>query len=200
VVLVLKSAKVIGIPVDATARTGALGWLQKVADGPEKGLAKYQPGRPVDPTMTAEAWVCRQFLGVGGPGPASSEAAGFLLQHGPARDPYNVYYWYYGTLAMYQDGGDSWTRWNAQVRDGLVRRQRVSGHLAGSWDPDDSKWGNLGGRPYATALAALTLEVYYRYLRLYDEPKSAPILAPAPERPVDPTLRRAGTSSRPGRR
>lgn len=200
VVLVLKSAKVVGIPVDPAAPAGALGWLRKVADGSAQGLAKYQPGRPVDPTMTAEAWVCRQFLGAGGPGPASTEASKFLLEHGPARDPYNIYYWYYGTLAMYQDGGDAWTRWNAQVRDELVRRQRIRGHQAGSWDPDDSKYGSLGGRIYGTALATLTLEVYYRYLRLYDEPKSAPILAPAPERPIDPTLRRAGNAARAGRR
>jgi hypothetical protein len=46
-----------------------------------------------------------------------------------------------------------------------------SGHRAGSWDPDDSLYGAKGGRIYCTALAALSLEVYYRYLRLYDEPK-----------------------------
>ena len=32
----------------------------------------------------------------------------------------------------------------------------------GSWDPN-SKWGRQGGRIYSTALAILTLEVYYRY-------------------------------------
>ena len=41
----------------------------------------------------------------------------------------------------------------------------------GSWDPDGSLYGTKGGRIYCTTLAALTLEVYYRYLRLYDEPK-----------------------------
>ena len=80
---------------------------------------------------------------------------------------------------MYQHGGEPWSRWNAQVRDQLVRRQRRDGHQAGSWDPDDSLYGTRGGRIYSTALAALTLEVYYRYLRLYDEPKLPPSLAPA---------------------
>ena len=97
------------------------------------------------PTMTAEAWVCRQFLGVGGPGPASTEAARSLLENGPDRGTYNLYYWYYGTLAMYQHGGDAWSRWDAQVRDQVVRRQRVKGHAAGSWDPDDSMYGARGG-------------------------------------------------------
>jgi hypothetical protein len=171
VVLALKSAKVVGIPVSASVQNGTLAWLNKVSSGPAHGLARYQPHEAVTATMTAEAWVCRQFLGVGGPGPASTEAAGFLLTHRPDRDPYNLYYWYYGTLAMYQHGGDAWTRWNAEVRDQIVRRQIVSGHKAGSWDPDDSIYGAKGGRIYCTALATLTLEVYYRFLRLYDDPK-----------------------------
>ncbi|HWE37873.1 MAG TPA: hypothetical protein VG406_14990 [Isosphaeraceae bacterium] len=195
-VLSLKSAKVGGIDVPGATRDGALGWLDDVAKGEESGLASYRSARverraeylKVTPTMTAEAWVCRQFLGVGGPGPASDEAAEYLLAHGPKREVYNLYYWYYGTLAMFQHGGEPWARWNAQVRDGLVRRQRTSGHMAGSWDPDDSDYGKLGGRVYCTALAALTLEVYYRYLRLYDAPEADPLLAPAP----DPVLRRAG--------
>jgi hypothetical protein len=196
-VMALKSAKVGGIDVPGDTRDGALGWLDDVASGEEGGLASYRNAKverlhreylKITPTMTAEAWVCRQFLGVGGPGPASDEAAEYLLAHGPDREVYNLYYWYYGTLAMFQHGGDPWARWNAQVRDGLVRRQHASGHMAGSWDPDDSDYGKLGGRVYCTALAALTLEVYYRYLRLYDAPESDPLLAPAP----DPVLRRAG--------
>jgi hypothetical protein len=177
VVMALKSAKVVGIPVSASVRTGTLTWLNRVASGSQQGLARYQPNEPVTPTMTAEAWVCRQFLGVGGPGPASSEAADYLLVHSPNHDPYNLYFWYYGTLAMYQHGGDSWTRWNTEVRDQVVRRQQTSGHKAGSWDPDDSLYGAKGGRIYCTALATLTLEVYYRFLRLYDDPNLPPATA-----------------------
>ena len=40
------------------------------------------------------------------------------------------------------------------------------GPLAGSWDNSDL-WGSYGGRVYTTALATLTLEVYYRFLPLY---------------------------------
>ena len=117
------------------------------------------------------------------------------------RDSYNLYYWYYGTLAMYQHGGDAWYRWNAQVRDAVVRRQRDRGHSAGSWDPDVSPYGAKGGRVYCTALAALSLEVYYRYLRLYDEPKIPPALAPARPRDLDrdPAVGRRGEAARPTR-
>ena len=169
----LKSAKEVGIPIpgEPSVRRGTLLWLEKVATGQSKGLARYQPWEPVTPTMTAEAWVCRQFLGVGGPGPASSEAADFLLRNDSDRGKTNVYYWYYATLALYQHGGEPWSRWNAQIRDQIVGLQSSSGHQTGSWEPDGSLYGSKGGRIYCTTLAALTLEVYYRYLRLYDEPK-----------------------------
>jgi hypothetical protein len=173
VVMALKSAGEIGLPIpgQASIRRGTLAWLDKVATGQDRGLARYQPWEPVTPTMTAEAWVCRQFLGVGGPGLASSEAATSLLKNESDRGDSNFYYWYYGTLAMYQHGGEPWTRWNAHLRDRIVSLQRPTGHQAGSWDPDESMYGARGGRIYCTTLAALTLEVYYRYLRLYDEPR-----------------------------
>jgi hypothetical protein len=93
---------------------------------------------------------------------------------------------------MYQHGGEAWSTWNARVRDEVVRRQRARGHMAGSWDPDDSPYGTKGGRIYGTALATLTLEVYYRFLRLYEPAPPAPVApAPAPA-PADGGTRRAG--------
>jgi hypothetical protein len=44
----------------------------------------------------------------------------------------------------------------------LVPSQIEDGPNAGSWDPD-MEWGGYGGRVYSTALAAMCLEVYYRY-------------------------------------
>jgi hypothetical protein len=41
------------------------------------------------------------------------------------------------------------------------------GPLAGSWDPDPV-WGGHGGRVYSTALAAMTLEVYYRHAPIHE--------------------------------
>ncbi|APW63625.1 prenyltransferase/squalene oxidase repeat-containing protein [Paludisphaera borealis] len=172
VVMALKSAKEIGIPIanQASLEKGAALWLDKVASGDAKGLGRYQPWDDVTPTMTAEAWACRQFLGLGGPGPSSAEAAAYLLKHESDKGDTNVYYWYYATLAMYQHGGQPWKQWNDRVRNRLVGLQRKSGHQAGSWDPDASVYGERGGRIYCTTLAALSLEVYYRYLRLYDKP------------------------------
>jgi hypothetical protein len=196
VVMVLKSASEVGIEVPSTAVQSARNWLQRVADGDAEGLARYQPSRPADPVMSAEAWVCRQFLGFGGPGAASTEAAAYLLQHPPSADAFNSYYWYYATLAMYQGGGPAWDRWNPLVRDTLVSLQHREGHKAGSWDPDPTRYGTHGGRVYATALAAMTLEVYYRYLRLYVSEAGVAggsPLAPRPSGSGDDALRRAGS-------
>ena len=190
-VMALKSGRTVGIPIPPETQAGILGWLKTVSNERDGGLAFYNfdaSGTKVTPTMTAEAWACRQFLEVGGPGLASAEAAGYLLENGSDRGEYNIYYLYYGTLAMYQHGGEAWATWNARVRDEVVRRQRAKGHMAGSWDPDDSPYGTKGGRIYGTALATLTLEVYYRFLRLY-EPSPPPTVAPAPG---DGGTRRAG--------
>jgi len=193
VVMALKSAREVGIPIanQESLEKGAMRWLDRVAAGKSRGLARYQPWDESTPTMTAEAWVCRQFLGIGGPGPSSSEAAAHLLEHESDKGETNVYYWYYATLAMYQHGGQPWRRWNDRLRDRLVDLQRKSGHQAGSWDPDDSVYGARGGRIYCTALAALSLEVYYRYLRLYDEPSLAddePEPGSADDAPSPPAL------------
>ncbi len=61
--------------------------------------------------------------------------------------------------------------------------------MAGSWDPDDSPYGTKGGRIYGTALATLTLEVYYRFLRLYEP---TPTLARSPRPRPTARTRRAG--------
>jgi hypothetical protein len=81
-------------------------------------------------------------------------------RHSPLTPDY--YLWYNCTLAMFQAGGEPWDRWNPIVRDTIINLQRHDGCARGSWDPS-SKWGRTGGRIYTTALAVLTLEVYYRY-------------------------------------
>src|SRR5690606_17005073 len=114
----------------------------------------------------AEALFCKQMLGISRTNPASLEAVGYLLQNIPKRSELNLYYWYYGTLAMYQYGGEGWNRWNGSLRDTLIAEQVTRGANAGSWEPRDP-WGQYGGRIYSTALSTLCLEVYYRFLPLY---------------------------------
>ena len=46
--------------------------------------------------------------------------------------------------------------------------QRKQGASAGSW-PANGVWGGYGGEVYSTAMATLNLEVYYRYLPIYQQ-------------------------------
>jgi hypothetical protein len=113
--------------------------------------------------MTAEAWVCRWLVDEELPPEVAAEARAYLMEELPGQGPANFYYWYYGTLALFPQQGPAWQRWNAALQRELLSRQRADGWTAGSWDPTDL-WGGYGGRVYSTALAALCLEVYYRYL------------------------------------
>jgi hypothetical protein len=53
------------------------------------------------------------------------------------------------------------------MREHLIRTQETGGHRRGSWDPSGADHGKRGGRIYATSMALLTLEVYYRHLPAY---------------------------------
>jgi len=56
------------------------------------------------------------------------------------------------------------------VKKELLAHQRPAddGRVGGSWDPLD-RWSTTGGRVYQTAICTLTLEVYYRYLPMYEQ-------------------------------
>jgi hypothetical protein len=168
--MALKSAELGGIAIPQETRDGIQRFLKSVASGRAGGLARYRPfpNQPVSRSMTAEALACRQFLRISDAPATLDEASSYLLQQVPGVGEANLYYWYYGTLALYQIQGEPWRRWNEAMQATLLTSQRVDGDLAGSWDPDPV-WGGYGGRAYSTALSALCLEVYYRFLPLFVE-------------------------------
>lgn len=164
--MALKSAEMAGVPIPERTRAGMERFLASVSSGRHGGLGSYRPGEATNATMTAEALVCRFFLGARRNDPAVREAAEAILREPPSRGKLNLYYLYYGTLAMYQVQGDGWEQWNAAMQRRLLETQRSAGTNAGSWDPN-TVWGGHGGRGYTTALAALCLQSYYRYLPLH---------------------------------
>jgi len=176
-IMQLKSAMVAGLRVDGKGFQGAIAWLDKVTRRPGSGgyggKASYQPHTPPTPTMTSVAMVGRQFMGWKQTSPILIGGAKYLERNlptwggasdGDSEDRFH--YLYFGTSAMFQMGGDWWRQWNAAVRDEFISRQvsrpRESA-LVGSWEPE----GNAMGRAMSTAVCALCLEVYYRYLPLY---------------------------------
>ncbi len=184
-VMQLKSAKVAGLRVEGKGFSGAMNFVEKMTskagedNDPYGGRVKYMGDRKYTQCMTSVGMVCRLFMGVKSNDPVMRGGADFMLQalpswKGGASMPryeneeggVSFYYWYYGTLAMFQMGGDYWKQWNVALRDMLIKNQRKGGDEDGSWDVR-GLYGRNGGRVYTTALGALCLEVYYRYLPMY---------------------------------
>ena len=163
--MALKSAELGGIPIPAANKAGMQKFLDSVSSGKHRGLASYRPGEKPTRTMTAEALACRLFLGNHDPA-STQEAAAFITQELPSQKGENLYYWYYASVGLFQLQDENWTEWNAALQKQLLSTQRRGGKLAGTWDPD-RVWGHYGGRIYSTAMGALCLEVYYRYLPIY---------------------------------
>lgn len=166
--MLLRSARIAGLNVPDDPFVGAGEFLKHVSAGHHGGLAAYRFNEQISSPMTAEALACRQFLGLSRENPTANEAAERLMNDLPGKARDNYYYWYYGTLALHQHGGEHWERWNRALQERLLANQTASGPFAGSWSPDPV-WGGHGGRIYSTALATLSLEVYYRYLPMVDE-------------------------------
>ncbi|MBN1910785.1 MAG: hypothetical protein JW818_13655 [Pirellulales bacterium] len=171
--MALKSAQLAGVTVPAETWDAARRYLNSVSSGPHGAWGAYRPGDQPSRPMTAEALVCRQFLGLAPYDPAATTAGDLLLAEPPGVGADNLYYWYYGTLGLHQLGGAHWDRWNRALQQTLLARQHSTGPEAGSWPPTTT-WGSYGGRVYTTALSTLCLEVYYRYLPLYTETARKP--------------------------
>jgi hypothetical protein len=175
-VMQLKSAKVAGLKVDGAGFQGASKFLDSVTG--KEGTARYMPDRGPTQIMTAVGLVCRQFMGTPNNDPLLEKGTDYILKTElPDWKPSDYgcfYYWYYGTLATFQMGGKRWENWNTPLKKTLVDNQ-CKGPLPLSSAPEDKdgSWDLIGslekraGRTYSTAMGALCLEVYYRYLPMY---------------------------------
>jgi hypothetical protein len=168
--LALKSCREAGISVSDPTVTQMVQFFQRQAD-PLTGRTHYQTPTFSTDALTGVGMLVDQFVLHRRSSPLNSLAAPYLAdmaerQWGQGSSQQHDYYlWYNCTLAMYQAGGEPWERWNEVVRELVVSLQvHGDGCDRGSWLPDD-QWGVFGGRVYSTALATLTLEVYYRFAK-----------------------------------
>lgn len=159
----------LGLEVPDTALDLANYYLD-LAGSAEGALYAYQPKDRKSPTetMTAEALLCRMYLGWSHDDPRLEAGLKWVAkQKRPSTRDKNIYYWYYATQAFHNYGGPLWEEWNEDVRETLVDLQSTRGKHAGSWDPSGFAYGSIGDRVYVTALAICTLEVYYRHLPIF---------------------------------
>ncbi|MBI3831176.1 MAG: hypothetical protein HY291_16780 [Planctomycetes bacterium] len=178
-VMQLKSARIAGLQVDPASFDGALKFYDEMEvkdannnSGYPGGKFRYVKGGAVTLNTSAIGMLCNLFLGR-----KATELQGgadYLVQNlptwaahtgeGQGNHHFPMYYTYYGTLTMFQMGGDHWKRWNEALKAMLVPKQRVGGDEDGSWDPVGGDDDKFAGRVYMTAMGSLSLEVYYRYL------------------------------------
>ena len=178
----LHTARNAGYAVAPECFEGGLSWIDEVSD-PATGRCGYDTfgstsarsdvnvhyPREKGEAMTAAALWTRFLLGQD---PESSDIltrhADLLRRVRPVWEPESfgcdMYYWYFGTLGMYQMGGSHWKAWEQALWPAIVDSQRTDGHARGSWDPV-GPWGYVGGRIYSTAMMAMCLEVEGRYPR-----------------------------------
>lgn len=175
------SGKSFGLEVNAAALQLTGVWYDQVT-GPDGRAGYTKQGEPssrmpgdhsqrfpvgLGEAMTAAALYGRFFLGQDPKQkPVMKAAADRLAEQLPQWQPDRIdsVYWYFGTYAMFQMGGDHWQAWNDAISM-LTEHQRQDGNFAGSWDPI-GVWDQNGGRVFVTALNTLTLEASHRYTKL----------------------------------
>ena len=176
--MALHSARMAGLELPEKPFDLARRWLDFAGGGEHGGLYGYQSPSDISRAMVATGMFCRQLDMVAPSSPKMIESAELMKRY-PIRDNNpDLYYIYYGTLALYQHQGPIWQQWNNNLKRILPDIQIKSGSLAGSWDLSRSNTKG-GGRIASTTLAILSLEVYYRILPMYgfrgEEPPEAKI-------------------------
>jgi len=177
-VMALKSAKVCGFTVPEGAFVRALSFVDKLevketaADG--VGYSRYKYSRTDDHLesahrLTAIGTVVRQFTGTKSEELQTTTdwfvASGGLPTYGTNGDKVDLYYWYYGSLALHQQHRvqpELWTQWCESMLSALGPSQCTQGDDFGSWDPVgaySNEWGRVG----QTALSTLCLATWHRY-------------------------------------
>jgi hypothetical protein len=165
--MAMQSARMGGLEVPSPVFENISNFLELVA---VEGGAQYvyEPSKVIpSPAMTAEAILCRQYLGWRRDDPRMLDAISYLQRYPMEWRQRNTYYWYYATQVFHHFGGDPWYQWNSVMRDLLPRHQEKVGKDRGSWTNEGDLWGAYGGRLFSTCMSVYMLEVYYRHMPLY---------------------------------
>lgn len=169
-VMALRLAQGFNIPEVSKALANAGHWLQEVTNNEGRVGYRVKGNFPNGSNaLTAAGLWCRELIGSETADPVlDHQQVAHLLAaapvwHGPGGEMENDFtFWYHGSLALFQRGGDDWTTWNTSLRKALIEGRVSEGADAGSWPPAD-RWSGYGGPVYATAMAILALETPWRY-------------------------------------
>jgi hypothetical protein len=173
VFLAIRSAQLTGIDVLKPPLVRAGRFVDSCAVGPPEAKNSryaYTPGTPEKLSLTAAGLLTREYLGWKKDEPDLLAGAQYLMEHLPPESGTNlgaIYYYYYATQVLHHLEGPNFDLWNHRMREHLIRTQQKTGHRTGSWNPEGTDFGARGGRMYTTAMALITLQVYYRHLPMY---------------------------------
>ncbi len=178
-VMALESARLGGLDVPDQAFAAAKEFLSGSLD--RRGWFRYShdpnrlnSGYPTLPASTPAALFALSLLGEDIASQAWKAPMAFTLERAPTSfrtrgdDRFvfdavgNMYFWYYGSLALFRHGGSAWSRWNSALQETLLPAQERDG----SWrsaTPYSKMALDTQDHIYSTAMCVLTLEVYYRY-------------------------------------
>ena len=163
--MALKSGQMAKLYVQSPEIFAAQRFLDSVQnkDGSQYGYLDRKPGQGT----SAVGLLCRMYTGWRRTNPGLVKGAAQLGKWGPSK--VNIYYDYYATQVLFHYAGPEWNGWNNKMRELLIRSQESAGHAAGSWYFENPPNSAAGGRLYNTAMAAMILEVYYRFMPLYGD-------------------------------
>ena len=165
-VMALQSARMGGLEVPSDTLKRVEEYLDLVQT---HGGARYhyRPGEHVNPALSAEGLLMRQYLQWGQDDPRLKAGVDYLLANPIDYQRTNTYYWYYATQVLHHMEGTAWKEWNKTMVREVPAHQVGRGAERGSWDPYDDTWSGAGGRLVTTCMSIYMLEVYYRHLPLY---------------------------------
>lgn len=169
-VMALMAARNAQLKVPDKTLQGVMHYLDSVQVDGEGRYGYEAEKKTYKGSITAMALLCRMYLGWGRDDGDMRAGVALLDKAGPYD---NLYTTYFATQVMRNWGGDEWTRWNERMQQNLIGTQVTEGPGTGSWKPRSGMHTKQGGRLLETALATLTLEVYYRYKPVLPEPVAA---------------------------
>lgn len=171
--LAIRSGQLAGMVLDRSPLIRAERFVDSCGAGPEDARMSqycYMPGGKPTLSLTGAGLLTREYLGWRPDNPDLLAGCKYLMQNLPPESASNlgtIYYYYYATQVLHHMEGADFDLWNHRMREHLIRTQEKEGHKAGSWNPQGTDYGHSGGRLYATSMAAMTLQVYYRHLPMF---------------------------------
>ncbi len=160
-VMALRAARTAGIPVDPDTIKRATECV-KQGSNPDGGFS-YIVGQGRSSSFPrSAAGVCILYYLGEYEAPEVKRGIEYIDAHIPSSpnaqrsSSHIMYGYYYAAQAMFQVGGDYWNRWYPDLCAWVLRNQYSDGSLNSS----------LGG-DYATAMAAIVMQIPYRYLPIF---------------------------------